>query len=82
MPRVLPEVTLQDVVLQDLRGLQITVNPLKTVIKYQVRGASDGDTEVHHGDRIYVELPTAIKQALIQWIQGDVLDAINEKEEL
>lgn len=77
MPRDLPVVTLQDVVMSDLRGMKVTVNPVKSTFQYRVR---DQDNDVHHTGLISVEMPNSVKQDLAAWIAADVIPAINEKE--
>ena len=77
MPRDLPVITLQDVLLSDIQGMRIKTDPVKATFQYQVR---DQDDEQYSIGRYVSDVPNAIKQALIQWLNDDVLPAINEQE--
>ena len=79
MPKDLPVITLQDVVMGDLRGMKISVSPLRATIVYVVR---DQDSEAHHNGTITGAMPAQLKQDLSAWITGTVLPAINIQEDL
>lgn len=79
MPRDLPVVTLQNVVLGDVQGMKVSVSPVRAAIRYTVR---DQDDEPQYTGVIVVEMPTALKQDIAAWINADVLPAINAQEDL
>lgn len=77
MPRDLPVVTLQDVVLGDIRGMKISTGPIRATIKYEVL---DQDGEPHHSGTIETPMPAGLKQDIGIWITDEVLPDINSQE--
>lgn len=77
MPRDLPVVTLQDVVLGDIRGMKVATGPVRATIKYEVL---DQHGDPHHSGTIETPMPAQLKQDIGAWINADVLPDINQQE--